>query len=55
MATKEKEKEEKSSINLSFPSVKLKEIRKTAIDEDMNTSELLEEAYDLYIKQKDKK
>ena len=45
-----KEKELKSSINLSFPAEKLKEIKKVAIDKDMNTSELLETAYEFYKK-----
>jgi hypothetical protein len=45
-----KEKEAKSSINLSFNSDKLKEIKKVAIDKDMNTSELLETAYEFYKK-----
>ena len=49
-----KEKEAKSSINLSFNSDKLKEIKKVAIDEDMNTSELLETAYEFYKKMKEK-
>lgn len=44
------EKELKSSINLSFPAKKLKEIKKVAIDKDMNTSELLETAYEFYKK-----
>jgi hypothetical protein len=45
-----KEKELKISINLSFPAEKLKEIKKVAIDKDMNTSELLETAYEFYKK-----
>jgi len=45
-----KEKELRSSINLSFPAKKLKEIKKVAIDKDMNTSELLETAYEFYKK-----
>lgn len=49
-----KEKELRSSINLSFPAEKLKEIKKVAIDEDMNTSELLETAYEFYKKMKAK-
>jgi hypothetical protein len=49
-----KEKEAKSSINLSFNSDKLKEIKKVAIDEDMNTSELLETAYEFYKKTEEK-
>ena len=48
------EKELKSSINLSFPAEKLKEIKKVAIDSDMNTSELLETAYEFYKKMKGK-
>jgi hypothetical protein len=46
-----KEKELRSSINLSFNSaINLKEIKKVAIDKDMNTSELLETAYEFYKK-----
>lgn len=57
MATKEKEnqKEGKVQISLSFPPGKIKEMKKAAIDEDLTTSELLEEAYEFYIEQKDKK
>jgi len=46
--------EEKKSLHLSLPKEKAKDIQIRAIKEDKSQSELIEEAYDLYVKQKGK-
>lgn len=49
------EEEEKKSIHLKLPKEKVKDIQIRAIKEDKSQSEVLEEAYDFFIKEKGKK
>lgn len=47
-------KEEKKPLNLSLPKEKIKEIQIQAIREEKTQSDLLEDAFDFYLENKDK-
>lgn len=48
------EKKEKTALTILLPTDKLKELKITAIKEDLTNAELLEEAFDFYVENKGK-